>query len=130
MAATLALPKHLKIVGWFFIFVGFLALIHTLYLYFNTPTPYPNFLLVFIFVGFGLLKCKPMWRSFALACSGVMLVFTLGNIFIVLSGHKSLQGVPDTVLIMFWVQALLGVAVSAYALWALQTKEVKRAFNL
>lgn len=129
MSADVTIPKHLKIVGWSFIFVGFLALIETLYQLFNAPVVIPNFLLVFIFVGFGLLKRKKLWRSFAISCSFVVLIFTIGNVFLILSGKKSLENAPMDVQIILWIQLVLGIAVSAYALWALQSKPVRAVFE-
>lgn len=123
------MPKHLKIVGWAFVFVGFLALIQTLYTLLNKPMVNINFLIVFIFVGFGLLKKKPLWRTFALSCSVVVLVFMAGNLIFVISGQKSLSGLPTDMQITFWVQTVLGIAASAYALWALQCKEVRDIFE-
>ncbi len=129
MSADVVLPKQLKIVGWAFIFVGFLALIGTLYTLFNTPMVNINFLMVFIFIGYGLLKRRSLARNFAIACSFVVLIFTLGDLIVVLSGQKSISGLEVAQQISFWAQTILGLAVSGYALWALQSKAVRDAFE-
>ena len=123
------MPRHLKIVGWAFVFVGFMALIQTLYTLLNRPMVNIDFLIVFLFVGFGLLKKKPLWRTFALSCSMVVLVLLVGNLLLILFGQKNLGQAPAGVIVTFWVKTILGVAASTYALWALQTKEVVAAFG-
>ncbi|WOO43380.1 hypothetical protein [Rubellicoccus peritrichatus] len=123
------LPKHLKIVSWAFIFLGFLALIETIYSLLNSPVFYINFFIVFIFVGFALIKKKELWRKFAISCSAVVLIFMIGNVLIVLSGKKTLSDLSAEIQITFWIQAILGIGASAYALWALQSKEVRKAFE-
>lgn len=126
---TASLPKPLRIVAWAFVFVGFLALVQTLHSLFREPMLNINFLVVFIFVGFGLLKRKPLWRSFAISCSLVVLILLCGNLLLVLFGTKSLQGLPTLSQIFFWAQTLLGIACSGYALWALQNSDVRRIFE-
>lgn len=123
------LPKHLTYVSWAFIFLGFLALIETLYSLFNRPVLYINFFIVFIFVGFALMKKKELWRKFAISCSAVVLIFMVGNVVIVMSGRKSLEGLPVDIQATFWIQAILGIGASVYALWALQSKEVHTVFE-
>lgn len=129
MSADVALPKQLKIVGWIFVFIGWLALIQTLYTMFSTPPVNINFLIVFIFVGFGLLKRRQRWRSFANACSLVVLIFYLGNLLLVVTGKIDLTQKPMPIQVEFWVTTTLALAASGYALWALQSKEVREAFE-
>jgi len=123
------MPRHLKIVAWAFIFVGLLALVQTIYTLLKQPVVNINFLIVFIFVGFGLLKKRPLWRTFAISCSIVVLIILIANIIFVATGQKSLTGLPTGILVTFWAQSVIGIAASAYALWALQSSEVRAVFD-
>ncbi len=121
--------NHLLYVAWAFIFIGALALVQTVQQFVNNPAPIPNFLVIFIIVGWGLLKRKTLWRSFALSCAYVFIIFTLGNIAMILSGAKSLVQLEGFDLFMFWIQSLLMILAGGYAIWALQTKSVRDQFE-
>lgn len=121
--------NHLQYVSWAFIFIGALALIQTAQSFVNDPTPVPDFLIVFIIVGWGLLKRKSLWRTFALSCSYVFFIFTLGNVLMIITGNKSLAMLPTFDIVMFWVRSILMLAAGGYAIWALQTKSVREQFD-
>lgn len=122
-------PNHLMYVAWAFIFIGVLALVQTIQSFVNDPTPVPDFLMIFIVVGWGLLKRKPYWRTFALSCAYVFVIFTAGNIAMILTGAKSLEMLETLELVMFWVRSALMIGAGVYAIWALQTKSVRSQFK-
>ncbi|WP_309386184.1 hypothetical protein [Cerasicoccus frondis] len=121
--------NHLTYVAWAFIFIGTLALIQTVQSFVNEPLAAPNFLMVFLVVGWGLLKRKALWRTFALSCSYVFFIFTLGKLFMVIRTPDALSGAPLSQLIMFWLISALMLIGGGYAIWALQTKSVREQFH-
>ncbi|WP_269537850.1 hypothetical protein [Cerasicoccus fimbriatus] len=121
--------NHLVYVAWAFIFIGALALIQTVQAFIYEPLAAPNFLMVFLVVGWGLLKRKAMWRTFALSCAYVFVIFTAGKIIMVLRTPDALSGASTPQLIMFWLISILMVIGGGYAIWALQTKDVRAQFK-
>ncbi|WP_309399200.1 hypothetical protein [Cerasicoccus maritimus] len=121
--------NHLTYVAWAFIFIGVLALIQTIESFVNEPLAAPNFLMVFLVVGWGLLKRKAMWRTFALSCAYVFVIFTAGKIFMILKTPDALSGATTTQLLMFWLLSALMLIAGGYAIWALQTKAVRDQFK-
>lgn len=122
-------PNHLLYVAWAFIFIGLLALIQTVQSFINDPTPVPDFLMIFAVVGWGLLKRKPLWRTFALSCAYVFFIFTLGNLVMIFTSVKSLENLVLIDKIMFWVRSILMLGAGGYAIWALQTSSVRDQFK-
>lgn len=121
--------SHLLYVAWAFIFIGALALVQTLQAFLTSPTPVPNFLMVFILVGLGLLRRKSIARTFAMSCAYVIIIFYAGNLFMVISGRLPLPEMGPFEVILFWAIRILAIAASGYALWALQTHKVKEQFE-
>ncbi|MBK1857437.1 hypothetical protein [Cerasicoccus arenae] len=121
--------NHLVCVAWAFIFIGALALVQTIQSFINEPLAVPNFLMVFIVVGWGLLKRKPLWRTFALSCAYVFFIFTVGKILIVVKSPDGMEGAPLFSVVMFWAISVLMIAGGGYAIWALQTKAVRSQFD-
>lgn len=130
-----AVPKekkphnHLNYVAWAFMFIGAMALIETVQQFINQPAPVPDFLLIFIVVGWGLLKRKAYWRTFALSCAYVFVIFSLGNLAMIFSGVKSLDSLNTLEQVFFWVRTVAMIAAGVYAVWALQTKSVRDQFK-
>ncbi|MGE9297411.1 MAG: hypothetical protein ACQKBV_14100 [Puniceicoccales bacterium] len=121
--------NHLLYVAWAFIFIGALALIQTVQAFLMSPTPVPNFLMVFLVVGYGLLRRKNMARVFAVSCAYVMIIIYAGNLFFVFSGRLPLPPMTMFDTIAFWVIRILAITASGYALWALQLRRVREQFN-
>jgi len=121
--------NHLNYVAWAFMFIGALALIQTVQSFVNDPTPVPDFLMVFIVVGWGLLKRKAYWRTFALSCAYVFVIFTIGNLVMIFTGSKSLDQLGTLDLVLFWVRCVAMIGAGVYAVWALQISSVRKEFT-
>lgn len=121
------LPTHLVIVSCAFLFIGLMALLQTLNSLFNSPRPTIDFFIIFILIGYGLLRRNDLARSFAIACSMVTLIFQVAAVVLILIG-KRVAGVETGQAIIFWVYTALTIAASGYALWALQSSAVRNLF--
>jgi len=119
---------HLLYVAWAFVFMGALALIQTVQSFLSSPTPVPNFLMIFIVVGYGLMRRHNLARQFAISCAYVMIVIYVGNLFFIMSGRLNLPPMDWFQTLAYWLMRFLAIAASAYALWALQKKAVRDEF--
>jgi len=120
--------NHLLYVAWAFIFIGALALIQTVQAFLTSPTPVPNFLMVFLIVGYGLMRRNNIARLFAISCAYVMIIFYAGNLTMIISGRLALPEMGWLPTILFWLIRGLAITASGYALWALQLRTVRNEF--
>ncbi|MEO0794777.1 MAG: hypothetical protein AAFX93_06430 [Verrucomicrobiota bacterium] len=120
---------HLSYVAWAFYFIGGMALLQTIHNLFYSPLPVPNFLMAFLAVGWGLKRRISLWRSAALSCSYVMVVFYGGNLLVVLFGNKALPTMSIVDVVLFWGINFFTVIINGYAIWALQLKSVRNQFK-
>ncbi len=122
------LPKDLNILAWAFIALGALSLISTLASFFTGPVPQRDFLMVLMLIGWGLMRHKPFFRTLALFCAGIMLVFYTGPLLLIALGAYGIADASPWQTALFWLQSLLASGFGAWALFVLNRPQVKRLF--
>lgn len=125
------LPKTLLVTAWLFILIGCLALASTVFALMSGSGLYQliDLRLLFVFIGFGLMGCKPFWRRLALvvaACAG-----GIALLFLILwsTGVVVPQMEDPTDRFLLGVYNVATLAVSIFSVWVLMRPSVSDLFS-
>lgn len=120
-------PKSLTILAQTLIAVGGLAVIETFRSFLRASVPSINFLVIFVLIGFGLLRRQPMSRSLAFYTAGGVFVFYLMSIIYRVFGPNA--QVDQLSGFFFWLTSVSATVVSGWAVYTLNRPSVVRLFN-
>lgn len=128
--ATGKLPTELVVLAGVLMALGAIALGQTLYGIFSSDSRTINAMILLLAAGYGLLRLSTFWRMFTQVIALFLIIFMSMPLLNLLMGRALLpQGTPILGQVIFWVQTLLGIGVSIWAIYVLRKPSIDKLFD-